>query len=411
MTADPGGPLDRRAFPFMPADPDRHGTLVEAPADWDFALPTEASELDVIVWGRLPDASPSSARGLRSAVARELALRRLAARPPGRFRVAGVHRLAPGGLGGGLRGRVRTALRAGALVELTTLPAGARVLDAALDAADARLTGAQLAFGSGGTLIARIARGQTDGLLRLAAIGAPGDPARTGEALELLARLGVALAPRPLERGTAAGASWTVETVLPGRRPARLTPQLVRQVAAALAAFPPTDGPPLALEADLRGIVARVPSRAARTGRLAESIAADVAGLPAGLRHGDLWTGNLLVADGVLSGIIDWDAAHPAGVPGSDLVQLVATELRGRQRRSLGAAYVARPWDSTEFRVAAADYWPIIGIEPSPRLIELAGLAWWAAEVNGTVSRLPHRATDERWLASNVDPVLTALGH
>ncbi|MGZ8528022.1 MAG: hypothetical protein ACXWWR_04435, partial [Candidatus Limnocylindrales bacterium] len=193
MTADPGGPLDRRAFPFMPADPDRHGTLVEAPADWDFALPTEASELDVIVWGRLPDASPSSARGLRSAVARELALRRLAARPPGRFRVAGVHRLAPGGLGGGLRGRVRTALRAGALVELTTLPAGARVLDAALDTADARLTGAHLAFGSGGTLIARIARGPTEGLLRLAAIGAPGDPARTGETLELLARLGVAL--------------------------------------------------------------------------------------------------------------------------------------------------------------------------------------------------------------------------
>jgi aminoglycoside phosphotransferase (APT) family kinase protein len=419
----------------MPADPDRHGATVEAPADWDVdvavALAADANDLDVIVWGRLPDPRASLARGLRSALAREQALRRIAARPPAGCRVAGVHRLTAGGLGGGLRGRVRTWLRAGALVELTTLPPGARVLDAVLGAAgaalggaDARLTTAPLGFGSGGTLIARVTRGETEALLRLAAIGAPGDPARTGDTLEVLAGLGVALAPRPLGRGTAAGASWTLETRLPGRRPARLEPQLARQVAAALAAFPRTDGPPLALEADLRGIVARVPSRAERSGRLAESIAAeiagadaaadaadDAAGVPAVLRHGDLWTGNLLVSDRALSGIIDWDAAHPAGVPGSDLLQLVATELRARQRRSLGEAYVARPWDSTQFREAAADYWPAIGIEPSPRLIELAGLAWWAAEVNGTVSRLPHRATDERWLRSNVDPVLAALGY
>jgi hypothetical protein len=89
----------------------------------------------------------------------------------------------------------------------------------------------------------------------------------------------------------------------------------------------------------------------------------------------------------------------------------VATDLRARRRQSLGAAYRARPWDSAEFRAAAADYWPAIGIEPRPRLIELAGLAWWAAEVNGTVSRLPHRATDERWLTTNLDPVLADLGY
>jgi Ser/Thr protein kinase RdoA (MazF antagonist) len=248
----------------------------------------------------------------------------------------------------------------------------------------------------------------------LAEIGAPGDPARTGETLEMLAGLRVDLAPRPLGRGTVASASWTIETLLPGRRPSRLTPELIREVAAALARFPRAEGPPQALEADLHGIVGGVPSRAERTGRLAESIAGELAAgpsVPSVLRHGDLWAGNLLVADGGLSGIIDWDAADRAGVPGSDLVQLVATELRGRQRRSLGAAFLARPWHSTEFRVAAAEYWPVIGIEPSPRLIELAGLAWWAAEVNGTVSRLPHRATDERWLASNVDPVLADLGY
>ncbi|MEO8229721.1 MAG: phosphotransferase [Chloroflexota bacterium] len=415
MTAGPGSPLHRRAFPFLPVDPDRHGTAIEAPPDWRRALPREAGTLDVVVWGRLPDARPSSARDLRLALAREWALRRIAVVGLDGFRVAGVHRVAAGGLGGGLRGRIRKALRAGALVELTRLPAGERVLDAVLTAADARLTEATLGFGSGGALIARVARGRAEpGLLRLAEIGAPGDPARTGETLELLAGLAVALAPLALGRGTVAGASWSLESLLPGRRPSRLTPELVRAVAAALAAFPRTEGPALALEADLRDIVARVPSRSERTLRLAESIAAELAAapaVPAVLRHGDLWTGNLLVDDGALSGIIDWDAAHPAGVPGSDLVQLVATELRGRRRHSLGAAFVARPWDSAEFRVAGADYWPVIGIEPSPRLNELAGLAWWAAEVNGTTSRLPHRATDEHWLASNVDPVLSALGY
>lgn len=410
-------PLDQRAFPFMPADPERHGAAVEAPADWDIVLPVAAHELDVVVWGRLPDASTSSLHGLRSAIARDVALRRLTTEPPGRFRLAGIHRLAAGGLSGGLRGRIRKALRAGALVELTTLPPGGRVLDAVLHAADVRLSDARLGFGSGGTLIARVTRdaaaadGGVGGLFRLAQIGAPGDPSRTGQTLELVAKLGVALAPRPVRHGTAAGTSWTVETLLPGRRPAGLTASLGRQVAAALAAFPRTDGPPLAVEADLRGIVARVPSRAERTGRLADAIGADVAGLPAVLRHGDLWTGNLLVADGTLSGIVDWDAAHPAGVPGSDLLQVVATEIRGRQRRSLGAAYLARPWDSSDFRAVAVDYWPAIDIEPTKRLIELAGLAWWAAEVHGTVSRLPHRATDELWLRSNLDPVLAALGY
>ena len=418
MTTDPGSPLDRRAFPFMPADPDRHGATIEAPAGWHFALPAEASGARRRRLGpprrREPVVGPRPPLGDR-ARARPGSSRRPTA---GRFRVAGIHRLAAGGLSGGLHGRVRTALRAGALVELTTLPPGARVLDAVLSTVDARLSGPGLAFGSGGTLIARVARGERgrrergavacSAWPRSARRATPPGPARRSSCWPGSA------CPWPRVRsgdGTAAGASWTVESLLPGRRPAGLAPQLVRQVAAALAAFPRTDGPPLALEADLRGIVARVPSRAERTARLAESIAAEVADLPAVLRHGDLWTGNLLVADGTLSGIIDWDAAHPAGVPGSDLVQLVATELRGRQRRSLGAAYVARPWDSTEFRVAAADYWPAIGIEPSPRLIELAGLAWWAAEVNGTVSRLPHRATDERWLTSNVDPVLAALGY
>lgn len=181
-------------------------------------------------------------------------------------------------------------------------------------------------------------------------------------------------------------------------------------MALTLAAFPKADGPPAALAEDLESIARALPASAARVRRLADEVAAEVAGLPAVLRHGDLWTGNLLVRAGHLTGFVDWDAAHPAGLPGSDLVQLIAVDLRARRRQALGPAFLARPWDSTEFRSAAAAYWPASGIEPTPRTIELAGLGWWAAEVRGTLSRLPHRTTDERWLETNVDPVLTALG-
>jgi aminoglycoside phosphotransferase (APT) family kinase protein len=393
----------------MPADPGRRGAAFEAEPNWALDLPASARDLDVIVWGRLPDAASSPARALRAALARERSLRRLAGRLPSGFRVGTVHRLPAALLATGLRRGIRSAIRAGALVELQSGPPVRRVLDVVVEAAGARLSGPELAFGSGGTLVARIATGADAGLLRVARSGTPGDPARLATTLELLERLGVALAPRPLGHGLEAGASWTSETLLPGRRPPGSSPALARQVAIALASFPRSGGSPTALDEDLRGIAARLPRHADRLARLAERVAVETAELVGILRHGDLWAGNVLVEDGKLTGFVDWDAAHPAGLPGSDLLQLVAVDLRGRDRLALGEAFLARPWDSTEFRVAAADYWLASGIVPTPRAIELAGLAWWAAEVHGTLARLPHRATDERWLASNVGAVLTTL--
>jgi aminoglycoside phosphotransferase (APT) family kinase protein len=134
-------------------------------------------------------------------------------------------------------------------------------------------------------------------------------------------------------------------------------------------------------------------------------------GLPAVHRHGDLWSGNLLVDRGRLAGLVDWDAAHPLGVPGSDLVQLLATDARRRAHQPLGQAFVARPWRSTAFRKATAGYWTATGTAPEARLLDAAGLAWWATEVHHTLVRLPHRAADERWITTNVDAVLTALGY
>ncbi len=137
----PDGPaLARMAFPFMPADPARRGSLVEAGPGWALELPASASELDVVVWGRAPDTAASAAQAVRSAVARERALRRLPRRLPAGFRLGAVHRLPAGRLSAGLRRDLRSAIRAGALVELQSGPPVERVLDAALSAAASRLS-------------------------------------------------------------------------------------------------------------------------------------------------------------------------------------------------------------------------------------------------------------------------------
>jgi aminoglycoside phosphotransferase (APT) family kinase protein len=206
-----------------------------------------------------------------------------------------------------------------------------------------------------------------------------------------------------------AGASWSLEQLLPGRRPVRMTADLTEQIARVCAAFPTSEGPPAATPEDLAEISARLPAVANVVDRLSAEFARQVRGVPSILRHGDLWAGNMLVAGRRLTGLIDWDAAHPAALPGADLLQVVATELRRQTRRQLGPAFLSRPWRLRVFSEATRAYWRVLGIRPGETLLTAVGIAWWAAEVSGTLARLPHRATDARWIATNVEAVLESL--
>ena len=410
MEASAGTPFAALAHAFLPADSDRRGLVVEADLDRPFASARVPDDVDVVIWGRL---AGRSGPALRQAAAREVGLRLLRAALPEPLRVIAVHRLRAHRRDASARSRARAVLRGGVLVEIASPHAGPRVLDAVARAAGAHELG-EIHAGVGGTVLvpARLSSGAA-AIVRVACAGGPGDPSRMAPTLEALATAGVGpVVPRLLASGVTAGASWTAERALPGSRPPGLTPELVQDAVATCARLPMTDGPPTAPVDDLRAAATLLPERAAALEALAASLAPALAGLPGVLRHGDLWIGNLLWSHGVLSGIVDWDAAHPAGVPGADLVQLIAGDERRsarRGRRDLGAAVAARPWRSSAFAAATADYWRAIGVTPDPQTLDAAGIGWWACEVHHTLVRLPHRAADERWVAANVDAALAAL--
>jgi hypothetical protein len=360
------------------------------------ALPQDA---DVVVWGRHP---------VRNAVARELDVMQIRAAARGRLRVRAVHRLPAPGARTGLRGWARGVVRAGVVVELTSPGAGPRILDAVLHAAGGASQAGPIRACAGGALLLRVRLCEgTPAVLRVARAAAPGDPSAAADTLERLA--GVAHAPRLLGRGVLDGASWSAEEALPGRRPARVTRDLVREVALACTCLPRCAGPPTAPVEDLLGAATRLPLYAAGLRRLAHILHQRLDGIPAIQRHGDLWAGNLLVHGGTLRGIVDWDAAHADGVTGADLVQLVGTDARRRAHLSLGRAVLARPWRSRAFASATAGYWRALGIAHEEALLDVAGIAWWAGEVHHTLLRFPQRASDERWVAENVAAALPTL--
>jgi hypothetical protein len=413
--AQPGySPFSLLAYPFMPAEPGRHGTAVEAPSDWSFDPAAVEPRAEVVAWGRTPAGPGHLVAAARRAAQREASLGTLRRRLPSGLRVAAVHRLPPRGLGGSrLRGGVRAALRGGALVELQSAPDIPRVLDAVLEAARARPSKERFHAGAGGAMVVHgLLSDGSPVVLRVARADAPGDPATAAGTLEALGREGVPLTPRLHARGATAGASWVAERALPGRRPSRATVSLMRQVADVCSSFPRGERPPEATAADLSGVAAVLPDRAGALRALAAEFSGTLGAMPSVLRHGDLWAGNLLVdRAGSLSGLVDWDAAHPNAVPGADLLQLVATELRRAAHRALGPAFLTRPWHSAEFGGVSAAYWPVVGLAPGVDVLDAVGVAWWATEVRGTLARLPHRAADESWVETNVDRVLTGLGY
>lgn len=377
--------------------------VVPAPA---WKLPTALPDAEVVLWG-LPALPPGTGgrAAASAALARTRALALVVRHPPDGRVVRAVHRLAPPALRTGTRARLRKVLLQGAVVELVRRDAHPRVLDlVAVQAGVRRLPPLQL--GAGSTLLAMVDTPAGPAVLRVGISGGGGDPTAAAPALDRLS--GDALVPRLLGSGTVDRAAWTLESRLPGSRPRAADAALLEQVARFCARMPRTGRPASAGE-DLRGLAASLPVVAPRLEPLAAQADQVLVALPGVARHGDLWSGNLLVQQGRLTGVLDWDGWRADGVPGTDLLHLVATDDRLRSRRPLGAVFQDRPWEWPTLRQADSTYWRALGLDPTPQQRRAVGMAWWAAQVVGDLVRTPGLAENHRWVQQNVLDVLAAL--
>jgi Phosphotransferase enzyme family len=402
--------FDDLAFLLRPADAQFTAVVFEAGLDW--RLPPFDLDGDVLIFGRgaLPSGIPRL-RAVRASVARETALMRLRLHPPARWRVLAVHRISPPTLTvPGVREQVRRRVLGGAIVETERRRSGPRVLDVVAAAAGVGRWASSVRLHSNGSGLGPVqVKGQPMAMLRLGRLGTGADPETNANALEQLSSRSERLIPRLFARGSAAGASWCTEERLPGSRPRRVDQRVGADVCGFLGRLPHSNGPPTSLVDDLSSIRTALPGMAGdieRWGRwigLAER-------MPAISRHGDLWRGNLLQSKGRLTGVVDWDNWHPAAVPGTDLLHLVAMEIGHGSRRSLGHVWLDRPWRSDEYRRLSDGYWRALGYSPDQEDLLTVGVAWWACQVAGSLHRLPELAVDPAWLRANVEPVVGQLG-
>ncbi|MBA2274795.1 MAG: phosphotransferase [Actinobacteria bacterium] len=403
--------LEALASLLMPAEPGRHGVLVETDERWRLERSALPRGTDVFLWGAaaISPARPSAV--LLSAVRREAQLLKLRRHAPTPFRIRGIHRLPPPRLrGSSVRSELRAALQQGVLVEMTARTGELRVVDAAANAAGAKETVAGLRLGSGGTALALIEDSGGDSVL-LRAGGSMGalPVVHAAAALEHLAASEVGPVPHLMASGEICGASWSTESLLKGHRPKQLTPRVIAEAIAFCLRLPRRhEATSVGTAIDI--IAEQVPQDASALAGIKAYLHEACASLPGVMTHGDMWAGNLLVDRGGLSGVVDWDAWHPAGIPGTDVMYLMVAELWLRKKRPLGQIWIERPWRSIHFKSVTAEYWAGFELEPGTDLLDAVGIASWAAQVSGNLMRSPQLADNTRWVGNNVRIPLGSFG-
>ena len=399
------------AYLFRPADPS-HGSLVSE-ADPAWHVPTlDDPDIDVVIWGRLPRSRRPSVALVLGAIRREVAILRLAADPPTGFHVSAIHRLPPPiWRPGRLRRAIRRMLLSGLAVELVRTDRPIRVIDEVLAAAGGTALEAELRPSGDGSALARLPL--VDGSsaqLRVAPLGHPKDPMHGRAALLALEAAGVDLVPRPVAAGHTAGAIWTTESFLSGSHAADLTPELLAEITDLCAALPDAPGGARAIRDQLDEVARVFPDLVERLCAAGDAAAAWTGRMPGVLLHGDLWMNNVLVHDGHLSGIVDWDTWHSAGVPGTDLLTLVATIERGRTGRDFGDLFVTDYWRSPPVIDVLRAYFrqrerPV----PDARGLAAIAIGWWACRVFGALYRQSRPTSDPAWVRANVEAPLERL--
>jgi len=144
---------------------------------------------------------------------------------------------------------------------------------------------------------------------------------------------------------------------------------------------------------------------------LGKRLEAMLADLPKGFAHGDFFRGNLLVEDGSLVGVVDWDASGPGRLPLIDLLHLRHMNEQRPADLDWGPTLVEHllPWALNGGDEPGRDYCRRIGVEPLPERLEGLVAAYWLERLAYQLSTYVDRAARPRWLERNMRHVLKAL--
>ncbi len=398
------------AYLYGPEDPGPGMQVAEAGDRW--TVPADPGQaVDVVIWGRLARSERPSPAFAVFAARRELAVARVRTRPPGGLRLAELHRLPPIRRPGILRRRIRAVALGGVLAELVRGDRPRRVIDAVAGAAGAASIGRGLRPSGDGSALGRLVL--DDGRLaelRVARVGHTKDPARGHAALLALETASVGNVPRPLGGGTTAGAVWSTESVIDGEHAHALSAELLDEITTFLAGMPEGPAGDRASDDRFAEIKQFFPEHADALERVADATRRWGSSLPPVLVHGDMWLNNVFVAGDRLSGVFDWDTWHPAGLPGSDLLNLLGAEERTQRRRDIGPLLVADFWRSPEVVDALGSYFRQRGL-PFPDAAGLAAIAvdWWSSRIYGALHRATRLIDDPAWVTRNVDAGLAKV--
>ena len=410
------------AYLYQPADPAVETSVVEADRHWSAPAEPEPG-VDVLIWGRLARNARPTAADVADGVRRDMAVRRLRANPPSGFRLAELHRLPPVRRPGRWRRPIRAFTLGGALAELTRStgdePRPTRVIDAVVTAAGSDPTGVRLRAAGDGSALARLeVGGGVPAELRVAKAGHTKNPAKGHAGLVALEMAGVERVPRPLGGDITAGAAWSTETVVHGHHVQDLTPGLLEQITEFAATLPTTADLPdsgrstsrHAIDDQLAAVADFFPEHAAELADVSAAAARWASGLQPVLVHGDLWLNNVFTEDERLTAVFDWDTWHPAGLPGTDILNLVAAEARTRERRDFGPLLISEYWREPEVIDALGAYFRARGW-PMPDAAGVAAIAtgWWASRIAGALNRATRQVDDPAWIQRNIADALPRL--
>jgi hypothetical protein len=192
------------------------------------------------------------------------------------------------------------------------------------------------------------------------------------------------LTPRALAEGESGPYHWSLEERASGTSArAPLSPALTEQAFEVLSllaeAGEQTQAPTGLVEE--AGLLGAVMDREVglRLEEAARSLEDALAPLPRVAGHGDFWAGNLLVENGELRSVVDWDGWNASELPLIDFLHLHLLYKRSLRWREWGPALVAV---LLLFARAGGDkrahsYCHRLGIEPDPKLLEKLVWAYW----------------------------------